>query len=344
LINFIWDMWDKWCKYKFTDPVFSFAKTCLAAGVTLLAGGVGWAIVISVTYGGVPASIEIGPSQPTFVGLLLIAVGLVLGIWRIQKTSNTVGCFLIVHKGMPGMELGNPQSSLPGVCRRGEIREIQIPFLQDKQEVMRKIESVSDRIQQDNHHSTESSVLAYAGMAPIPFLFYTGHILTNRKHVKFVLDWDRDYGTWHDLGAKPQRIELKEEKPITKDIEEIAIVMPLSVEISALSVHSTTGQDVPILWLRLPEGATRDSLNSEKDQASCATQFYNCLAGIRNEYPALRMIHLFVAAQASFVFRLGQSYTTSTHPPVTVYGFNGETGVYDWSIAISEQKAELQQH
>ncbi|APG27192.1 hypothetical protein A7E78_04685 [Syntrophotalea acetylenivorans] len=341
MINLIWDMWDKWCKYKFTDPVFAFAKVCLRLGVTLLAGGVGWAIIISIKYRGIPASIEIGPSQPTFVGLLLIAVGLTLGIWRILKSSTTVGCFLVVHKGMPGMDLGNPKASLPGVCKRGEIREIQIPYLAEKKEVMRKIESVSDRIQQDINHKNECTSLAYAGMAPIPFLFYTGHLLTNRQHVKYILDWDRDYGIWHDLGAKPHNIKLKEERPASEALEEIAIAIPLSVEISEQSIHSTIGKNIPILWLRHPNGASRDSLNSEKDQILCSTQFYNCLAGIRSEYLGLKQVHLFVAAQASFVFRLGQSYTASTHPPISIYGFDAKAGVYDWSINISEQKVEI---
>jgi hypothetical protein len=91
------------------------------------------------------------------------------------------------------------------------------------------------------------------------------------------------------------------------------------------------------LWLKLPTGASQDSLSSKHDQQALAEEFYNALSSLREGNPDLKRVHLFIAAQASFVFRLGQQYSTGVHPPLFVYSFNGTENRYDWRLQIDRE-------
>jgi len=335
--DFIYDMWDKWCRYRYVDPVFSFAKICLATGAGLAAGGFGWAVTLLVPELNIPVTLEFGPKQPIFLGTILIFVGLGLGFWRIRAGNNKVGCFLIDHRGMEGMELGDPQKGLPGSCKTGQVRVIKIDYAENKNEVLRKISSINDRVEQDlSDGANGKAELVYAGLAPVPFLFYAGKVISSRKKCKIIMDWDRNEGTWHEPDRPRRSLSFLAEGPKGRVTEELVIAMPLSVSFSETPVIKSVGE-VPILWLKLPTGASQDSLSSKHDQQALAEEFYNTLSGLREANPDLKRVHLFIAAQASFVFRLGQQYSTGVHPPLFVYSFNGTENRYDWRLQIGRE-------
>lgn len=339
--EFIYDMWDKWCRYRYVDPIFSFAKVCLTSGATLAAGGLGWALTLIIPEWNIPVTIEFGPQQPILLGTILILAGLSIGFWRISSNSKKVGCFLVDHRGMKGMDLGDPQKDLPGSCKAGEVRIIKIGYSENKKEILNKIEALNERLSQDFSDAGNSKAnLVYAGLAPVPFLFYAGVCLTSRKHCKIVFDWDRHSGTWHEPSKPSQNLSFVIERPEQSVGEILALAMPLSAPFGAEPIMSTLGE-MPIMWLRLQGGASQDSIASSLDQQRLAKEFYDVLAGLRAEHPNLKTVHLFIAAQASFVFRLGQQYSTSVHPPVHLYGFNASKNCYDWKLKI-DGDAEVQ--
>lgn len=332
--EFIYDMWDKWCRYRYVDPVFSFAKVCLTTGATLVAGGFGWALTLMIPEWNIPITIEFGPQQPIFLGSILIFAGLFLGFWRIKASSKRVGCFLIDHRGMGGMDLADPQKALPGSCKTGEVRIIKITFSDNKKEVLKKIGALNERLNQDFSDTGNSKAdLVYAGLAPVPFLFYAGVCITSRKQCKIVLDWDRHSGMWHEPSKPSQNLSFVIARPDSPVVEDLAIAMPLSASFGDAPIVRTVGE-MPILWLRLQNGASQDSLSSSFDQHRLAKEFYDVLAGLRGEFPSLKNVHLFVAAQASFILRIGQQYSTSVHPPIQIYGFNASSNEYDWKLKI----------
>ncbi|MFU8771802.1 MAG: SAVED domain-containing protein [Anaerolineales bacterium] len=340
--DFIYDMWDRWCRYRYVDPVFSFAKVCLTTGAALAAGGVGWAFTLIIPEWNIPVTIEFGPQQPILLGTVLIIVGLFLGFWRIRTSSKKVGCFLIDHRGMEGMDLGDPQKFLPGSCKTGEVRVVRIGFSDNKKDVLKKIEALNERLNQDfSGDGNGKADLVYAGLAPVPFLFYAGVSLTSRKQCKIILDWDRHLGVWHEPSKPSQNLSFDIVRPEQPVVEDIAIAMPLSAPFGDTPVVATVG-DMPIMWLKLQDGTSQDSIASSLDQQRLAREFYDVLAGLREEYPNLKKVHLFVAAQASFIFRMGQQYSTTVHPPIQVYGFNANRNIYDWNVRI-EGDAEIQE-
>lgn len=332
--NLIYDLVDKWCRYRYVDPVFSFAKICLKSGVVMLSGGVMWKFSTFIPELNIPVTIEFGPSSVVSVGGLLVATGLGLGLWRIFAGNKKVGCFLIYHKGMPGMELGDPAKALPGSCKTGEVRTIYIDYSPDKNEVLRKISSINDRIAQEFSNGINAKAeLVYAGLAPIPFLFYAGSVISSRKHCKHILDWDRSIGAWHEPDNPRQDLKFVCDDPSGIDAEELAIAIPASVDFGSFPVEQAIGE-MPIVVLKLPVPPGQDSVSSKHDQKTLAEQFYNKLSGLRQQNPRLKKVHLFIAAQASFVFCLGQQYTKGVHPPISIYNFNGHDNRYDWKLSI----------
>jgi len=332
--DIIYDLWDKWCRYRYVDPIFSFAKTCLVTGAGLAAGGVGWAITILIPKLNIPITVEFGPQQPIVIGVVLIAIGLGLGFWRIRTGSSKIGCFLIDHRGMPGMELGDPQSDLPGSCKTGQVRLIRVDYSADKSEVLRRIDTLNERLRQDLADGANGKAeLVYAGLAPIPFLFYAGKVISSRKKCKMILDWNRHVGRWHEPDRPRQGLSFVVENPTGPVSEDLAIAMPLSAEFGDGPIKNAAN-NAPILWMKLPGGASQDSLSSKHDQQALAKEFYDKLAGLRKTYPELKGVHLFIAAQASFVFCLGQQYSSTVHPPISVYSFQGTKNRYDWRLKI----------
>ncbi len=334
--DIVYDFWDKWCRYRYVDPIFSFAKLCLVTGAGLTTGGIGWAITTLVPELNLPITVEFGPQQPVLIGAVLITIGLCLGIWRIRIGISKVGCFLIDHRGMPGMDLGDPKRNLPGRYKTGEVRLIRIDYSADKKDILRRIDTLNERLKQDLADGANNNAeLVYAGLAPIPFLFYAGNVISNRKECKIILEWDRHSGCWHEPDRPRQNYSFVVEKPEERVGEDLAIAMPLSVEFGEEPLIRAV-KKTPIMWLRIPGGARQDSLSSKYDQQELARQFYDSLAGLRKSYPELQMIHLFIAAQASFVFYLGQQYSPTVHPPISIYGFNATENMYDWKLTIGE--------
>jgi hypothetical protein len=332
--NIVYDFWDKWCCYRYVDPIFSFAKLCLLTGASLTTGGIGWALTALIPKLNLPVTVEFGPQQPISLGAVLIAFGIGLGVWRIRTGSSKVGCFLIDHRGMPGMELGDPGKNLPGRYKTGEVRQIHIDYSADKDDVLRKIDTLNERLKQDLTNGVNGNAeLVYAGLAPIPFLFYAGKVISSRKKCKMILEWDRHSGRWCDPDRPRQNLSFVIEKPTGHVTKNLAIAMPLSVEFGVEQITSAVNK-MPVMWLRLPSGASQDSLSSKHDQQVLAKEFYDTLAGLRKSYPELQWVHLFIAAQASFVFCLGQQYSQTVHCPVSIYSFNATENKYDWRLAV----------
>ena len=125
-------------------------------------------------------------------------------------------------------------------------------------------------------------------------------------------------------------------KPIDQVGEELAIAMPISAEFGEQPIKKYYREYSNYVAERMPNGACQDSIMSRHDQYSLAKEYYDILAALRNEYPSLQQIHLFIAAQASFVFRLGQQYSSTVHPPLASYNFDSPNNLYDWGIKIDK--------
>ena len=57
-----------------------------------------------------------------------------------------------------------------------------------------------------------------------------------------------------------------------------------------------------------------------------------------NHHPEINEIHLYMASQASFAFKLGTMIATSVMPKISIYQYNSAAGKYDWGVTISSER------
>lgn len=86
-----------------------------------------------------------------------------------------------------------------------------------------------------------------------------------------------------------------------------------------------------------------DALNSEEKFKRVLRELHDMIRNLRSHdgYENLKKIHLFVAAQASTVFKLGTEFQANVYPDIHIYHFNGGEGKYTWGISVKNNKMEI---
>ncbi|MFW5489080.1 MAG: SAVED domain-containing protein [Desulfovibrio sp.] len=190
--------------------------------------------------------------------------------------------------------------------------------------------------------------IVYAGMAPVPFLFCAGYLLSNKTKIH-PLDWNRQDEKWHPLNESAKGYYLSFIEPDAKEAKEIAITFPLTFDINEAVLLSEIGE-MPIVRAELIDPATNqktphriDLLSSRTDQARCVKQFQEFINGVLISYPKVERIHLSIAAQASFSFQLGRQVLPKNHGDIVIHQFsrNGNTK-YPWAVVIATDSITVQ--
>lgn len=342
MIDFIYTIWEKYLKYRYIDPILSFARYCIGSGLIFFTSGGAWLFLVTIRVWNIPIEFSIGPDKPILLGSVLILFGLALGVWRIRQTTTKQSCVLIDHRGLPGMNIEDPQRSLPVKYKIGQIQRISLFNENDidhgetisPDKSLKAILALRSHLRQNcEGREVGSQKLAYAGLAPIPLMAVAGYFVSCRQNC-LIMDYDRMENGWHTLDAKDDNEQFFTEKKVdSTDSSEVAIILPHTVEISIKAVETSVGI-IPQYWIKLENGARADSLKSEAKQKRLTLEIYNLLASLRNDFPNLTKVHLFLATQASSAFRIGQFITPSVHPPTVIWQFNAKTNSYDWGVCI----------
>jgi len=181
--------------------------------------------------------------------------------------------------------------------------------------------------------------LVYSAVAPVPMLAAAGHLVSNMQNVH-VADWDREGKRWHfnellDDGEKLNFEILNKRDNQTTSVN-IAISLSLKLRLNNIL---TEFPDSAFYQVSLDSGDHGyDKISSEAKQERLVK---NILEFINNEiipnYPKLEQLNFFVAAQASFVFRLGSVLNQGHLPKVVFHHFNPvhEVKTHPWGIAFN---------
>lgn len=278
------------------------------------------------------------------ISMFMIITGMFIGIWRIKSLSNKLTGILIIHKGMEGMDTSSIKKALPKSFLKGKLDEI---ILDEGHQISEgkvlspsRALSVINNLDQQiktriNGRDTADVQLAYAGLAPVPLLVTAGFKITSRQSC-LLLDYSRG-GYWHGIDDIDDHEKLVIEKPIGEITDEVAIILPFSIDIVKKQIPDRLYDKS--YTLRLENGVRTESLNSTEKQIRIAIDFYTHCSNLRAKYPDLKEIHLYMASQASFAFRLGTMLTTSVMPKVSVYQFNGATSEYIWGVSFETDKS-----
>lgn len=273
------------------------------------------------------------------LGIALILLGVAVVLFRLTKLEQTLSGVLVFHKGMSGMALSDAQKALPLSFKNGKLHVILIDEghrmeggrLAQKQAALDSINSLPIQLSSTLADAKKANVkLAYAGLAPIPFLFAAGFLFTSRQQVLY-MDFTRGEG-WHCLDELDDDENLEIDGQVKSDAEEIALLLPFSVDIALSQVPSSLREN----WLRvdLSNRARPDSTNSEEKQKRVATAIYTLLANQKAKTPTLRRIHIFLACQASMAARLGSMMSSSVHCDVQIYQYDPSIQTYTWGVSV----------
>jgi len=344
LTNIIMSFVRQYWKYKFRDLGMSFATLLITSGASLLLLGGAWKLLIELGWLGVQSDITFSANDYSGISTLLIIAGIAVGILRLVDIGKQLSGILIIHRGMEGMDTNSIQKALPKSFSKGKLDIID---LQEGHQLYegkvvhpeRALEVINGLNQQIktrlNGRNISEVKLAFGGLAPIPLLVAAGYKVTSRQEC-ITLDYSR-LGSWHGLDDIDDLEEVSIIQPDCKIIDQVAIMLPFSVEISEKQLPQNLSDKAYIV--RLKKGARPDSLNSTDKQKRIASELYTLCANLKAEHPALNEIHLFLASQASFAFRLGTMLTASVLPKVSIYQYDSGTGKYGWGVSIIAGKA-----
>ena len=282
-----------------------------------------------------PAGLEVSHGHPVWLGLVIAVVGFACFVWRINALSKKTTGILILHRGMAGMDTSNPRSVLPRKMRIGHLDVVDFDdqaFQRDGSAVdpeglLRKVNGLDEQLR-TRRAEAQDATIAYAGLAPIPLLVAAGYRVTSRQPV-VILDYDRTTG-WHQLDELDDDEKFSISQPLEEPTQDVALALSMS---ATIPIDDIPGAIRNYCYVgTLAGGARMDSLSSDTKQSRICKELYNFLTSINARHPNAKGVHLFIASQASFAFRLGQFITQSVHLPARIYQYEG--GRYTWSVQI----------
>ena len=345
--NIVLSFCRQYWKYKFRDIGMSFATFAIGSGITILLSGGVWKLLLAFELIDVPVNITFDANDYSGLGVFLIVIGLAIGILRLIDLGKQLTGILIIHRGMEGMDTNSVQKALPKTLSKGKLEIIDLheghQIYQGKvsnpERALDVINNLNQQLQTRlNGRNINDVQLAYGGLAPIPLLAAAGFKITSRQNC-LILDYSRT-GSWHGLDDIDDMEKITISKPKAEIKEKVAIIMPLSVDISEVQLpDELVGKSYSI---NLENGPRLDSLNSTDKQNRVANEFYTLCANMKGSHPEINEIHLYMASQASFAFKIGTMITTSVMPKISIYQYNSATGKYDWGVTISgESKLKI---
>jgi len=347
IMNWFWQFWNQWIKFRSVDPTISFARFLVKLGVGLMApGGIWWLLVVfEIKPEGIPASfsVSVGPDTVTYTGLGLLLIGVILGLWGVREIKKKRASCLLYFRGLPGMHDKPPTSDLPLKYRYGDVSHLTLDTISvSNHNVLEHIKIFRNMLDEKLFQlGTDAPFLVFAGLAPVPLLYAAGVTISNRANL-ITMDYNRFEQNWHTLDAPDDMEEVEVSFPEYFSGTEIAIAIPFSINISESHIPSTFSDKT--IWVKLQTGGPRtDSISSSLKLNRILKIVHDLIRNLRgrNGYSNIGKIHLFIAAQASTVFKLGTEYQPNAYPAAQIYHFDAGKGEYTWSVCVRNNDISL---
>lgn len=345
IVNLFWQFWNQWLKYRYVDPIVGFARLLVTLGVGLMAPGGLWWLAVALEIKPLPVSftISIGPETVTYTGLTLLGIGLALGIWGVRRVKKTRSSCLVYLRGLPGMHDQPPTNDLPPKYRYGEVTHLSLDIhKQSTESALEHVEMfgkmLDDKILSLN---LEAPVTVFAGLAPVPLLYAAGVRLSTRQTL-LVMDYDRFEQKWHMLDDQDDGERVEISYPNGRIDTDIAIALPFTISIADAQIPSSFRDKIIRVQLN-GAGPRTDALSSQEKAKHILHSVHDVIRNLRSRdgYEHLERVHMFIAAQASTVFKLGTQYQPNAYPEVRIYHFQGGHGKYTWGIGVRNNQFSI---
>lgn len=348
---------------KIVQVVLSFLLRCLEASRNptmnsiakiILVASLGGLAVISATlniptqWG--PLTLTLGGGDAILCTSLLVISLLMIFYSEYQKKKEADDSQLIKirHMGLIDHSIDDVQNYMPRKLKRIKAQPFDIEFdnshkttnIDELQQQLDQISRLPQTIKDSGRSLNNGKKhLVYSGVAPVPMLAAAGHLISNMQNVH-VADWERTKKKWHFNDDLDDREKLKFEDIGQCDNEATSVNIGISLSLPLrLANIATEFPDAAFYKVTFESGELGyDKICSEEKQGRLVK---NILEFINNKiipsYPKLEQLNFFVAAQASFVFRLGSVLNQGHLPKVVFYHFNPdhEIKTHPWGIAFN---------
>ncbi|MCH2256018.1 MAG: SAVED domain-containing protein [Alteromonas sp.] len=196
-----------------------------------------------------------------------------------------------------------------------------------------KVSNLKMSLAEKTAQSAASDIsIAYGGVFPVPFTFYTGYLLDDESRIT-LHDWDRDIGGWRDLDDIDDGEEfIVEQSPAIG--KSVVLAVSVSYPVDRQSIINVFA-GLPVNYLSLPTLDRNNHWSKAKQDRLSGEFFEYCkkLLGLGVEH-----IHLVLASQNSIAFRFGQSYDKRNLPSVSVYQYERHQATrYPWCVQIPHE-------
>lgn len=343
--------------------VLSFLLRCLEASRNPTLNGIAKIILIA-SIGGlavISATLNIptqwGPITLTLGGgdailctvLLVISLSMVFySEYQDRKEAEDSQLIKIRHMGLIDHSIGDVKNYMPRNLKRIKAQPFDIEFNNSHKttnidELKQQLEQVSrlPLFIKDSGRSLNNGKkhLVYGGVAPVPMLAAAGHLISNMQNTH-VADWERTKKKWHFNDELDDGEKLKFEVIGQSDNEATSINLGISLSLPLrLDDISDEFPGATFYRVMLESGELGyDKLCSEVKQGRLVKSILEFINNeLRPNYPNLEQLNFFVAAQASFVFRLGSVLNQGHLPKIVFYHFNPDHGVktHPWGVVLN---------
>tara|TARA_R110002167_G_scaffold49026_3_gene143950 strand:- start:839 stop:1942 length:1104 start_codon:yes stop_codon:yes gene_type:complete len=185
-------------------------------------------------------------------------------------------------------------------------------------------------------HSAASDIsIAYGGVFPVPFTFYTGYLLDDEGQIT-VYDWDRDECDWRGLGQVDDGEQFFIE-PSSITGKSVVLAVSVSYPVDRQAIASVF-HNLPVHYLSLPT-LDRNNHWSKDKQGRLSGKFLEYCKMLLGD--GVDHIHLVLACQNSIAFRFGQAYDKRNLPSISVYQYERQQPIrYPWCLHITHEAGE----
>lgn len=307
----------------------------------------------SVNIAGHDLTLNFLPSLPDFllwmmliIGLFLFVLAATIAFIRVRKESTDSErrrVFVIEQRGLRDTTDAPLLAAIPNnlIGRREsiliDIRErIRDGFVTDPERALERVVGLSSELElrRAGHAAVDIST-AYGGLSPVPFTFLAGLLVDDESSIT-IFDWDRDALAWRPLDGIDDggSFSIAGIDSITTGTAEVAMAISVSYGVDIMSVSKIL-PNAPLVELQLIP-RTNNGHWSENKQRRLASEFLNSAIQIADA--GVQVIHLFIAAPNSMVFRFGQTYDKRNLPRVFVYQYQKGCDIeHPWSVSMPVQ-------
>jgi hypothetical protein len=294
-------------------------------------------------------SLASGNSGTIFFIFLVIVALLTLAYseYRDRKVAEDSQLIKIRHMGLINHSIDDVENYFPTALKRIKPQPFNIEFgnshktknLSELKDQLSRICRLSEAIEESGSSLNNGKKhIVYSGVAPVPMVASVGHLMSNMQSVT-IADWDRSGKKWHFNSEMDDGEGVTISPCKTKTLSSsVNLVIALSLPISIPAIENDFPNNEIVKVTFADEIYGYDRLNSSEKQervVKVIIEFIN-----NNLLPAnrgLKQMNIFVAAQASFVFRLGAALNQGHFPRVVFHHFDPDSTdrVHPWGVAFN---------